>query len=255
MITVKEVYDLIDSIAPYDTQMPWDNSGLMTGAYDRQSQGMLLALDCTNDVIEQALNQNIRLIVCHHPLIFHPVKHIDAGTPLYQAVKSDISVLSAHTNLDMADGGVNDVLAGALGLTKIQTLSAEGAPILRTGEALYDTAREFAAFCAGTLKNAVKFFAADRKVRRVAVCGGAGGEYIRNAFEAGCDTYVTGEARHHEYLLAQELGMNLLVAGHYATETIVMNVLGEKLCQAFPEETVTIARQGRPYETVIANGA
>lgn len=250
MVTVRDIYGAIDAFAPYGTQLPWDNSGLMTGSLDRETDSVLLALDCTADVVRQAKEQKIPLIVCHHPLIFHAVKRIDAGSALYEAVRNDLTVLSAHTNLDMTNGGVNDVLCEVLGLSETQVLYAEGAPFMRMGKAEFASARDFSRFVSQKLGTAVRLFDAGKRPHKIAVCGGAGGEYIPEAAKAGCDTFVTGEAKHHEFLLAAEWDINLLVAGHFATENPVMAALQNYLGQKFPELSFTLARQNAPYETV-----
>ena len=200
--------------------------------------------------MRQAKEQKIPLIVCHHPLIFHAVKHVDAGSALYEAVRNDLTVLSAHTNLDMAKGGVNDVLCDVLGLTGTQVIYAEGAPFMRMGNADFASAKDFSLFVSQKLGSAVRLSDAGKRPRRIAVCGGAGGEYIPEAAKAGCDTFVTGEAKHHEFLLAAEWDINLLVAGHFATENPVMTALHNYLQQQFPELSLTLARQTAPYETV-----
>ena len=117
---IKEVYEFLNSVAPYETQCSWDNSGLMTGSCEKDVDSLMLCLDCTNDVIEQAVANNCRLIVCHHPLIFSPVRSVEENTPLYNAIKNSITVISAHTNLDMATGGINDVLCELLNLNNIK---------------------------------------------------------------------------------------------------------------------------------------
>lgn len=248
---VKDVFDFLDAAAPYDTQCRWDNSGLMTGAYSAEVNGIAVALDCTLDVIKEAKANCCNLIVCHHPLIFKPVSHIDADSPLYEAVKNEINVLSCHTNFDMADGGVNDVLAELLLLKNIKIMMAEGKPLMRSGETSFDSAGDFAAFCARKLDNSVKFYDAGSSVKNVAVCSGAGGEYVTDAFHAGCDTLVTGEAKHHEYLDAENLHMNLITAGHFSTENPAMEKLKLKLEQAFPDEKIIFIHGKCPYETVI----
>lgn len=248
---IREIYEFLDTFAPYETRCSWDNSGLMTGTLEKDADSVLLCLDCTNDVIEQAVADHCRLIICHHPLIFHPVGCVNENTPLYNAIKNDITVISAHTNLDMAAGGVNDVLCEKLDLKNVQHLFAEGVPVMRTGETEFDSAKDFAQVCAEKLGNSVKLADSGKKVKKVAVCGGAGGEYICDAFSAGCDTFVTGEAKHHEYLEAQRLGMNLLVAGHFSTEVPVLEALCDKLLNAFPKLAVCIASEKCPYETVV----
>lgn len=248
---IKEVYDFLDSIAPYDTQCEWDNSGFMCGDTEKETASVMLCLDCTNDVIEQAVANNCKLIVCHHPLIFAPVKRIYDGTPLYNAIKNDITVISAHTNLDMADDGVNDALAEKLELSEIEKLFAEGAPFMRMGNVPEQSAEEFASFAAHKLGNGAQVFDSGRMVHKVAVCGGAGGEYIPEAWGAGCDTFVTGEAKHHERLEAQRLGINLIVAGHFSTEVPVLEKLCDKLLRVFPKHTICIASEKSPCKTVV----
>ena len=248
---IKEIYEFLDSIVPYNTQCEWDNSGFMCGDMEKDVDSVMLCLDCTNDVINQAKEKGCNVIVCHHPLIFSPVKRIYGETPLYNAIKNDITVISAHTNLDMADGGVNDVLSEKLGLTACEKLFAEGAPFMRMGSVKEQSAEEFAVFVAKVLGNGAEMYASGRKVGRVAVCGGAGGEYIPEAFYAGCDTFVTGEAKHHERLEAGRLGINLIVGGHFETEVPVIEKLNEKLTKAFIDVNFYVASEEALCRTVV----
>lgn len=248
---IREVYDFLNSVAPYNTQFGWDNSGLMTGTLEKDVDSVMLCLDCTNDVIEQAVANNCKLIVSHHPLIFMPLKCVESDTPVYNAIKNDITVLSCHTNLDMANDGVNDMLCKTLDINNVEHLFAEGVPIMRMGEVCEMNANDFAVFIKDKLDNGVKFADCGKNVKKVAVCGGAGGEYIRDALNAGCDTFVTGEAKHHEYLEAKRVGINLFVAGHFSTEKTVLENLCEKILKAFPGHSVYTAFEECPYETVV----
>lgn len=248
---IKEVFDFLDTIAPYETQCVWDNSGLMTGSLEGETESIMLCLDCTNDVIEQAVANNCRLIISHHPMIFSSLKAVETDTPVYNAIKNDITVIAAHTNLDMADSGVNDVLCEKLGIKNAEKLFADGVPLMRMGEMKFDSATEFASFVSKTLGESVHCSDSGKRVRKVAVCGGSGGDLAVDAFLAGCDTLVTGEAKHHEYLEAKRLGINLIVAGHFSTERIVLETLCDKLLRAFPKHAVCVAFEESPYITVV----
>ena len=248
---IREVLDFLNSIAPYDTQCSWDNSGLMTGSPEKETDKIMLCLDCTNDVLEQAKANGCGLIICHHPLIFSPLKSVCDNTTVYNAIKNDITVISAHTNLDMAQGGVNDVLCEKLGLKNTETVQTQDGPLLRMGDTSFETVTEFASLVAKTLGEPVQCLDAGRKVSNVAVCGGAGGDFVADAFSAGCDTFVTGEAKHHQFLEAKELGINLIVAGHFSTEKPVVENLCDKLLSAFPGHSVYVAFEECPYFTVV----
>lgn len=248
---ISEIYEFIDSVAPYNTQCAWDNSGFMCGDLNGEADAVMLCLDCTNDVLEQAAANGCNVVVCHHPMIFSPLKAVEAGTPVYNAIKNGITVISAHTNLDMAEDGVNDALCEALSLTDCEKLSAEGVPLMRAGNAREQSVISFASFVTDKLGSAAQVVDSGRPVRRVAVCGGAGGEYIAAAFNAGCDTFVTGEVKHHEYLEAKRLGINLIVAGHFSTEAVVLEKLCDKLLRAFPRHKVCIAYEESPFTTVV----
>lgn len=116
MSTVTHIYDAIDRLAPFWLTMDFDNTGILVGDRNREVSCALLALDCTPAVVEQAKQLGAQLIVTHHPVIFHPLKRVNEDAVVYQLIRSDISVISAHTNLDIAQGGVNDALASAIGL-------------------------------------------------------------------------------------------------------------------------------------------
>jgi dinuclear metal center YbgI/SA1388 family protein len=141
MSTVKDIYSFLDSLAPFSTSAPWDNTGLLVGNENSEVKRVMLSLDVTGDVIDEAIENSVDLVITHHPLIFEGVKSVTADTLLYKAVSSGISFISSHTCLDIAKDGVNDCLANAVGLKNITSVEAE--PFLKIGEIEEKTEEEF----------------------------------------------------------------------------------------------------------------
>ena len=216
MITPKELEKIVETVAPHELAEEWDNVGLLVDA-GNPAERILFALDATAEAIGEAEETGCGIIVTHHPLIFHPLKRVSDGSAVAMAMRKGISVLSAHTNFDSADGGINDVLADRLSLQEIVPVSTMG----RSGN-LADgpmMLKEFAAFVKERLGvDGLLVADAGRPVHRVMVLGGSGGDFAAAALEAGCDTLLTGEAAHHEGIEARMLGVNLVVAGHFGTE-------------------------------------
>lgn len=256
MATVGEIARVMGRIAPLESQMEWDNSGLLVGNPEREVRRILVALDATLGVIEEAEERRAEMIVTHHPVIFHPVKHLLAGEPPYEAAVRGIAVYSAHTCYDMAEEGVNCALADALGLRERRPLWREhpgeggGRTLGLTGELPCAMSREeLAAWVEEALGLRAGFVrclpgAGPEVITRAAVCGGAGSDYLREALAAGCQAYITGEVRHHEFLEAERLGLLLMDAGHQATEAIAMPQLRRQLAEALPEVEVLLCEEG-----------
>lgn len=257
MTTVSDVARAVDAIAPFGTQLDWDNSGLLVGDPAGEVTRVLVALDATPEVIEEAAGLEAQAIVTHHPVIFRGVKRLLAGDPPYEAAARGIAVVSAHTCYDMAEGGVNHALAAALGLRDCCPLWEEhpGDPAGRTlglaGELPCPMSREeLAAWveeALGLRPGYVRWLAGagPESIRRVAVCGGAGADYLDNAKALGCAAYITGDVRHHEFLAARQLGLLLMDAGHYATENIAMPQLAARLAEMLPEAEVILAANAK----------
>ncbi len=252
MATVREIYQYLDGLAPFSLQMDFDNAGFLVGRGDRQVDKILVSLDITEEVVAEAAQLGCQLIVSHHPVIFFPAKSVTDATPdgriLLSLVEHNIAAICAHTNLDTVSGGVNDALARKLGLTNIEQLKQDGVDasgrpygIGRVGNTagvpMYAPA--FAAFVKEALgANGVRFVDARRPVRRVAVGGGACADMLKDALALGCDTFVTADVKYNGFLDAKALGVNLIDAGHYPTEQVVVPVLAKWLADGFAKVEV-----------------
>ncbi len=234
-VKVTDIFEFIHSIAPFDTQAVWDNSGLLIGGKDNVVNKIAVCLDVTDDTVSQAIDFGADLIVSHHPVIWDPLKFVDFDTPVGRAIRNGVSIISAHTNWDLAQGGVNDVLANLLGLADIKPLAEEGEEaMLRVGKLKTPVpAEEFAEVVSTALDTVVRVANPTKMIQTVAVCGGSGASFLPALPAYKVDALVTGDAKHNDYLDAVSLDMALLAAGHYETETVSMPVLMELLTKEF----------------------
>ena len=259
MLKVINVCQCIDAFAPFKIQEDFDNAGFLVGRRHQEVTKILVSLDITREVAEEAARLGAELIVAHHPVIFHPVKWITDGTPtgeiLLALIENKIAAICAHTNLDAAQGGVNDCLAEALELTGIGQLhqagvDAQGRPygIGRVGTVHRPelSAREYAAFVKEKLGSAcVRCVSGGKPVQKVAVGGGACGSMLEDVIAQGCDTFVTADVKYDQFLEAKALGLNLLDAGHFPTENVVCAPMARWLAEEFPMVEVVLSRVHR----------
>ena len=253
MKTVKDVLNFIETLAPRSMKMDWDNVGLLCGDPDQEVTKILVALDPFEDVCAEAERIGAQLIVTHHPLIFRAPKAVTTETSVGRCIrflcKHDISAINAHTNLDCAPGGVNDVLADRLGLSGVCVIKPEGVDaqgrewgLLRQGEVEPQSLEEFLSLVRERLGIPVLRYAeGGKRVRKVAVGGGACATELLDAVDAGCDTFVTSDIKYNQFWDAHDLGLNLIDAGHFYTENPVCDALAGRLRQAFPEIAVEIS--------------
>ena len=236
MARVIDIYRCLDGKAPFELQMSFDNSGFLVGRGDREVQRVMVALDITEAVVEEAAEKDCQLIVSHHPIIFHPAKSITDKEPvgrcLLSLVEHGIAAICAHTNLDAVAGGVNDALARVLGLEKVKLLREEGVDangqaygIGRMGEVSgFSDAASFARFVKQTLEMVAAL---------------------------GCDTFVTSDVKYNVFLDARAMGVNLIDAGHFSTENVVCPVLARWITEGFPELKVFLSTEHREIFTGI----
>lgn len=252
-MTVQEILDYLNRIAPASMKYDWDNVGLLCGSRHQAVHTVLVALDPFESVCREAVQVGADLIVTHHPLIFHGQKSVTQDDPVGRSIlllaANGIAAVNAHTNLDCAPGGVNDVLAQTLGLEEIEVLNPlgtdeEGRPwgLLRTGTVSQQPLSDFLNLVKQRLHTPVLRYADGGKpVRRLAVGGGACADGLREVVEAGCDTFVTADLKYNQFWDAYDLGLNIIDAGHYYTENPVCAVLAEQLQKQFPALDVRLS--------------
>ncbi len=349
MITIGEIYDYIDGFAPFSTALGFDNAGLLVGSRNDTVEKILVALDVTPAVIEEARQQGAQLIVSHHPVIFQPLRRLSRDSIPYRLAQAGIGAVCAHTNLDMAQGGVNDCLGETLGLKNLScfvaentipywkiavfvpvayaqmvtdamtqagagrlgqyqgcsfTVQGKGAFLPMEGahpaigqcgvpeqvdecrvevlcspddlsavldamrkahpyeEPAFDVVKnygavkqlpgavvgewetpmqpkEFVAHVKERLQcEGVRYVEGTRPIRRVAFCGGAGGDRIFEAIAGNVDAYVTGEMKHHEWLAASQSELTVVDAGHFKTENVIVGRLVKQISGRFPQVSV-----------------
>lgn len=244
MAKVKDFYGYLNSIAPFETQEDWDNSGMLVGDMEAEVKKVAVVLDITHEEIKKAKAIGADLIISHHPVIFNPIKSVTRGSVPYELVASSINALCCHTPLDIADGGTNDSLAKLLG---IEVTRADD-PILRLGTVEPTTAQELAGKIANTLNTKVRYADAGRKIEKIAICTGAGCSLIEAAGEI--DAFITGDASHHNFLDCIQAGITLIAAGHYETEIVVVPVLVKKLQAQFPDIEIIDIKQENPIKFI-----
>lgn len=255
MHTVNDILTFLDTLAPEDYKMEWDNVGLLCGSRRKEVRKVLVALDPFEAVAQEAAEIGADLIVTHHPIIFMPIKNVtdetSIGRSLQILIRNQISAINAHTNLDCAPGGVNDVLAETLGLQDIQVICPQGVDsqgrpwgLLRMGTVENQSIEQFLSLVKNRLGcEGLRYVSTRKQVHTVAVGGGACADEMFEAIDAGCDTFVTSDVKYNPFWDAYDAGLNLIDAGHFYTENPICAVLQSKLQAAFPGLEVVISQK------------
>lgn len=244
MRTVREIEQALYDLAPKELAFDWDNVGQLLGDPNQNVEKILVALDITEDVADEALQKGCHLIVAHHPVMnckWLPVQTVRNDTPqghlLLKLLLNGVSAICMHTNLDAAEGGVNDCLAQALRLEDPGPLGREEEKLCRMGTLKEPMPLvEFVKLVSVALGcNGVRYAGTGKTVRRVAVGGGSCGGSQSAVIAAGCDTFVTSDLGYHDFLDAAGKGLNLIDAGHFPTEDVVCEKVVSYLSARFPE--------------------
>lgn len=242
MATVRDFYEYLNSIAPVETQEEWDNSGMLVGDMNAEVSKAVVVLDIDITAVEKAKQLGANLIISHHPVIFRAMKSFTKGSVPFELASSSINAICCHTPLDMADGGTNDTLLSLLGFEAYKTENT----LLRYADIPETDAEGIAQLLSEKLSTTVRYADAGKPIRRVAVCTGSGASLL---FEAGnIDAFITGDAKHNDFLDAVSAGVSLFAAGHYETEFPVVPVIAKLLNEKFPTTEVVDIKQENPVK-------
>lgn len=248
---IKDVITTLEKFAPLPLQDSYDNAGLQVGDAEADCSGVLLCLDVTEPVIEEAKDKGCNMVVSHHPLLFHPLRRLSNITYVERcvklAVKNDITIYSAHTNLDNAPMGVSFRMAQCLGMTDVRFLMDNGngggsgvvgelSTPMSAGAFINKVKEVFTVECA--MSNALP----QRLIKKVALCGGAGDFLIDEALKQNCDAFLTGEIHYHRFFGLEDKIL-LMSIGHYQSEQYTISLLADIVRHDFPDAHLVLTQQ------------
>jgi len=247
------VLDALERFAPLPLQESWDNAGLQIGLTEADEvSGALLCLDVTEQVVDEAIRRGFNLVVSHHPLLFHGLKQVSPDDYVQRivikAIRAGVAVVSMHTNLDSAPGGVNHRIAARLGLTDVHFFAKKVIDGTEAGSGVIGTlanplsASDFVALVKNRMEAKVAMCneLLRRPVSTVAICGGAGDFLLPDAIREGADAFITGEMHYHQYQ-GHDQQLQIVVIGHYETEHFTAHLLRDQLREACPQLPTTVA--------------
>lgn len=236
-LKAKDIVKLMNDWACPTLIDDWDNTGFQIGDEEKEVKRILVALDLDSKVYEKALRENFHMIITHHPVIFKPVNSITTSNSkeklIFNLIRNDIAIYNAHTNLDRAHGGVNYELAKLLDLkdsTVLEVGKKENEPEYgygRVGDIEERSLEDYIKLIKERLNTDELIVYGEQKriVKRVALCGGSGSDFIYDAYKRKACVYITGDIKYHDAQLGHELGLTLIDAGHYHTEKIILPVI------------------------------
>lgn len=239
-LKVYEVIKVIEEFAPSRLAEPWDNCGLLVGDMQQEVDKILVALDPTVDIVNYAIENNVDMIITHHPIMMDKINKVTSSTiegqKIINLLKNNISLFAAHTNLDRTIGGINDTFARQIGLSQVEILDIDNLHNLfsyvRVG--LLETPltlKEYAIKIKDILNLSYIHTVGDNNkiIKKVAIVCGSGTSQLEKAISVGADVFVTGDVKYHVAQYAKEIGICLIDATHFGTENIVVKLLGQVL--------------------------
>lgn len=264
-IQLSDLLNKCESLWPLDGAEEWDAPGLVTGNRTQSVSRVLLTVDVTNEIINEAVDGEFDVVIAHHPFLLRSVntvaEHAPKGLALSKAIRSNLAIYAAHTNADIVENGVSDVLAKSLGLIESKPLLGEVIGTGRVGNLpseikLGDFARLIAKVLPSTATGIRVAGDYEKSISRVAVCGGAGDSFIDAAIDSGADVYVTSDLRHHLTQEAREKigpeGMALVDVSHWASEWLWLEVAAEQLENLFPSVQFVVSQlRTDPWDFVV----
>jgi len=248
VISKHQIIDAVTDFAPLALQESWDNSGVQLGGVDSQCTGVMLCVDCTPEVLDEAMSRGCNLVVSHHPLLFRGLKHICPGRSLVEdtvikAITNGITIFASHTALDSAAGGISWQMAKMLGAKVEAVLSPGATPGTGLGVVAEFPKEVTACELIAKIKNT---FSSDiircsqrpeGGIKRMGLCGGSGGELIPDAIAAGCQAYLSSDTRYHDFV---DYGKRIFLAdiGHFESEECAKQILFNVISKFFPNFAV-----------------
>jgi dinuclear metal center YbgI/SA1388 family protein len=260
-VILQDILTILDTTAPFSLAESWDNVGLMLGDPKQEISGILIGLDPTSDLLKEAVANNANLIINHHPLIFTPLKKIRTDQPtghfISEAIKNNIAVIGCHTNLDVVSNGVSHVLAERIGLGNSTPLTNTNNddPSIGFGKVgslpgALDSDIFFSQLCQILDLPVLKICGSiPKKIIRVAVCGGSGSELAEAALAAKAEVYITGEVKHSVARWAEESGLCIIDAGHFATENMITETLSKTLTETMIKQDMDLSVQASTLQS------
>lgn len=251
---IKEVSDFLEELAPLHYQESYDNCGLIIGDKNVEVKGVLIALDCTEAVIEEAIETGSNLVIAHHPIVFEGLKKINGSTyverTVIKAIKNDIAIYAIHTNLDNIHNGVSGKIASKLNLKNCRILSPKielntdlvGSGILGELEEAMDSEKFLMMLKRKMNTNCIRHTVlVKKKIKKVALCGGSGSSLLQNAILLKADIFITADFKYHEFFDAED---HLVIAdiGHYESEQFTKDLIYDLLIKNFTKFAVRLSK-------------